>query len=678
MWTAVAATLLAWVAYIVAAQLGVRPSPGFAVVLFTVAPTFALVAAVVLWCSSRTDGDLAVGWVAAGLVVGFVAMALQLLSFPAVSPDGGPLRTGGNGSSLLYLLYHWSLILAAAAGTVRADLRWRRYALAAGLAAAAVLALDLVKSPRMLRADQSFTPPLIFLEQVTLAAAVLVAIAWVAGAGRRAPAMHAWIGMALAFNAYDTIFNAVAGRRYDNVWWASLSMRVCTYGVLAGTAVMTMLLQSRRHRLYAEAELNRRETELLVALRATGRLLASSEALAAAVGEADVAQVAVAAAREATGGAMVLVEAIDQRTGKLGLLASYGIDQPVPELSQIEPNRLLAGPSVIRTGEPMFTSNRPETMTQLPELFEIRSLAKTVAVAAVPLRLATGFVGALVVCDDQEREWPKAQRQVLAGLADQAAQAMQRASLFERERATADALQRGMLPDRLRTTGGVQATARYLPGAQGMRVGGDWYDSIPLADGRNVLVVGDVMGKGPVAAAVMGRTRAVVHALVAVDPHPLAVLAGLDRVTAELIPDTGFVTMLYVLLDPAGQCAQVARAGHLPLLVATPDGTVTLTDAGGSPALGLRTVNRAVPRGSALIEVPAGSTLAMFTDGLVEDRVTGLDHGLRRLTEMVAAYRQRSLAELADGLLAVEPGAREYDDVCLLLARTEPAPCLSQ
>lgn len=665
-WGAVGATLLAWVAYLVSRQVGVLPDRGFGVVLFTIAPSCAAVATVVLWVRGRADHDPAVSWVATGLAVGLAAMVLQLVSFPAVSRDGGPLGTGGNGSSLLYLLFHWSLLLSAVAGAARTRQRWQPWALAAGLVVVVLSALNLIPTPLLLTPDGGFTPLLLLLEQITAVAALAATVFWMVRSGRRAPALRGWIAVALAFNTHDTLFNLIAGRRYDHVWWASLSMRVATYAVLAAAATLTVLVQLRRHDQYTEAELTRREGELRTALGATSQLLASSEALTSAVTEADVAHTAAVTIREATGARQVIVETLDTATGQLRLLAAVE-REGLADLDPAGPARLVAGPHVLRTGQPVYTGCRAETERQFGDLSAALVLHDAVAVAALPLRLATGRVGALVIGDDRERDWPDHERQLLAGLADQAAQALQRAHLFERERATADALQRGMLPDQLTTADGVEVTARYLPGAQGLRVGGDWYDSIPLPDGRNILVVGDVMGKGAVAAAVMGRARSVVRALVTTDPRPGAVLQRLDRISDELTPD-GFITMLYVLLDPAEGVAEIACAGHLPLLVAAADGSVRLVTEGRSPAVGLPAVNRATAR----IAVPTGSTLALYTDGLVEDRASGLDRGLRELTEAFDGHGEQSLADLADRLLTLGASAREYDDVCLLLARLAP------
>src|SRR5512142_1130218 len=299
-WGAVAVTLLAWVAYLATRQIDVAPARGYGVVLFAVATTCAAAAAVVLWGRARGERDPALGWVAAGVTVSFVAMVLQLISSPAVSPGGGPLGTHRDGGALLYLLFHWSLLLGAVAGAARVPLRARPVALACGVIVALLVAGNRAPVGPLLHPDYRYTALLLRFEQVTAVTAILAMGLWMVRSGRRAPALHGWIAVALAFNTYDIVLNALAGQRYDPVWWASASMRLATFAVPAVAATVTVLVQLRRHEQYADAELSRREGELRAALRAQSELLASAEALTGAVSEAEVARVAAAAAMAAT------------------------------------------------------------------------------------------------------------------------------------------------------------------------------------------------------------------------------------------------------------------------------------------------------------------------------------------------------------------------------------------
>ena len=225
---------------------------------------------------------------------------------------------------------------------------------------------------------------------------------------------------------------------------------------------------------------------------------------------------------------------------------------------------------------------------------------------------------------------------MLGALAAQAGQALQRALLYERQRRTAEVLQRGLLPQRLPAVPGITMAARYAPGAAGLRVGGDWYDAIPVSGGRLALVMGDVMGKGVDAATRMSQIRGAVRVLAAVDPEPVAVAAGLDLLAGELAEDQ-IVTLVYLLLDPATGEGLIARLGHLPPLVVPR----AAASPGCSTARGRRrsaSRARSASRPRSLVE--PGSVLVLFTDGLVEERRTGLDVGLPAL-----AAESRRLAD---------------------------------
>jgi serine phosphatase RsbU (regulator of sigma subunit) len=198
-------------------------------------------------------------------------------------------------------------------------------------------------------------------------------------------------------------------------------------------------------------------------------------------------------------------------------------------------------------------------------------------------------------------------------------------------------------------------------------VGGDWYDCLVLDDDRVALVVGDVMGKGLHAAAQMGQIRMAVRSVAGLDPSPAAVLTALDDLNIELGTDE-IVTMTYVLVDPVRGVARVARAGHLPPLLVHPYGAVQSIEEGGSAPLGASFGQRRVESSFTL---PIGSLLVLYTDGLVEDRATGLDRGMPELTMALAAmapYRQ-PMGDLAARLLEECTVDRGRDDIALLVAR---------
>jgi serine phosphatase RsbU (regulator of sigma subunit)/anti-sigma regulatory factor (Ser/Thr protein kinase) len=320
----------------------------------------------------------------------------------------------------------------------------------------------------------------------------------------------------------------------------------------------------------------------------------------------------------------------------------------------------------------VFTEPERPPGEDYPDLARLPVHASTATLVAFPLLAAAEIVGVLALSGARRRGLDETEREVLGALAAQAGQALQRALLYERQLRTAELLQRGLLPQRLPAVPGIAMAARYAPGAAGLRVGGDWYDAIPVPGNRLALVVGDVMGKGVHAATRMAQVRNAVRVLAAVDPEPAAVAAGLDLLAAELAEDQ-IVTLVYLLLDPATGEGSIARLGHLPPLLVPAFGQPEVLDVAGSPPLGVPGVRRE----QALLHVEAGSLLVFFTDGLVEDRRTGLDVGLPALT---ATGRQLADAGLdvegfADALLdlGAQDGTRP-DDVCVLVVRREAVP----
>ena len=212
-------------------------------------------------------------------------------------------------------------------------------------------------------------------------------------------------------------------------------------------------------------------------------------------------------------------------------------------------------------------------------------------------------------------------------------------------------------------------------------MGGDWYDCVEVGDHLVALVVGDVMGKGLHAAALMGQLRTTLRTLTVIDPSPSAVLTAMDRVTQDLDPDE-IATVVYVLLDLSTGAARIARAGHLPPLLTGPDGQATALYGGGSPPLGAPTGER----GEVEMQIPLGSVLVLYSDGMVEDRETGLDPGLSDLIESagrLTAQPCQSLEPIADALLTGANQPQREDDITLLLARrghgvTAPTPPAAQ
>ncbi|MFF7546136.1 SpoIIE family protein phosphatase [Streptomyces canus] len=254
-----------------------------------------------------------------------------------------------------------------------------------------------------------------------------------------------------------------------------------------------------------------------------------------------------------------------------------------------------------------------------------------------------------------------------------AAVCIDNARRFSRERETALALQRSLLPRSLPRTAAVEAASRYLPAARA-GVGGDWFDVIPLSGMRVAMVVGDVVGHGIQASATMGRLRTAVRTLADIDLAPDELLTHLDDLVVRLSAEAGNegspgevgATCLYAVYDPVSRRCTLARAGHPAPVMLTPGGAAREVDLPAGPPLGLG----GLPFESAELAVPEGSVLSLFTDGLIESRERDVDASHALLREALAVPSD-SLDETCDRLLqALLPPVGASDDVALLLART--------
>lgn len=282
----------------------------------------------------------------------------------------------------------------------------------------------------------------------------------------------------------------------------------------------------------------------------------------------------------------------------------------------------------------------------------------------LPLLAAGMPLGALRFSFGRPRAILEEERVFLEALAGQCALAVERAQMYEKEHNAAVTLQRSLLPGELPRVSGLALDARYLPKAT--EVGGDWYDVFKLPDRRLAVTVGDVMGKGLLAAAGMGRVRNALRALALTDPRPAAVLAGLDRLFAATELEDYVTTVTYLVIDPETGEGQAGNAGHPPTLLLTPDAPPTLDGAEAGTPLGW-----ASPRKQHAFRLPPGATAVFYSDGLVENRVRGLDHGLEELVRIAAGAPPdllsapgRLLQYLLDNMLA---GHEQDDDVTVLV-----------
>ncbi|MGW3104498.1 SpoIIE family protein phosphatase [Streptomyces sp. NPDC001100] len=245
--------------------------------------------------------------------------------------------------------------------------------------------------------------------------------------------------------------------------------------------------------------------------------------------------------------------------------------------------------------------------------------------------------------------------------------------LYEQQRHIALTLQRSLMgtPPAIP---GLAAASRYLPATQGAGVGGDWFDIIPLGAGRVGVLIGDVMGRGLEAAAVMGQLRSAAHALAKTGMQPRQLMQALDAVVADLdLPDQ-LVTCCYVVIAPDAGSVTTCSAGHLPTLVAGTDGRAHRLDAPVNAPLGVGDVLYQ----QSSTEIPPGATLVLYTDGLVETPGSDIEYQIDELAEVLgAAFTATPELESATDrvLTAMLPDAEGHnDDVTLLLARLPGAP----
>ncbi|MER5296996.1 ATP-binding SpoIIE family protein phosphatase, partial [Streptomyces pharetrae] len=258
-------------------------------------------------------------------------------------------------------------------------------------------------------------------------------------------------------------------------------------------------------------------------------------------------------------------------------------------------------------------------------------------------------------------------------LVARAAVAIDNARRYAREHALAVTLQRSLLPRDVPDQEALEIAWRYLPARAG--VGGDWFDVIPLPGFRVALVVGDIVGHGLHAAVTMGRLRTAVLNFSSLDLSPDELLSHLDEMVTLLdtqasnahsdgAPVTG-ATCLYAIYDPVGGHCTLSRAGHVAPAVVDPQGGVTFPDLPLSPPLGVG----GHPFETGELDLPEGSRLVLFTDGLVEDRGRDIDEGLRMLRSAVADP-DRTPEETCRAVMESMLPDRPSDDVALLVART--------
>ena len=287
------------------------------------------------------------------------------------------------------------------------------------------------------------------------------------------------------------------------------------------------------------------------------------------------------------------------------------------------------------------------------------------ALMASPLTVKGRMAGVVEIGTRKERRFTPEEESLLVLMADRAGLAIEHARAYEREVGTVEMLQRSLLPAKLPILPGVRIAAHYQPG--GADVGGDWYDAIPLDDGRVGLAMGDVVGHGLSAASLMGQLRHAARAYALEGHSPPGVLDRLDKLVRSL-PGAQMATLLYLVVDRDLRTVRFASAGHVPPLVVNPDGEARFLEGAPNPPLG---VFDSSGHEELTVTLEPGSTLVLYTDGLVEERGVSIDAGLEALRR--AARHPGDPKELCDHLvdamLSIHPA---HDDIAVLALQALP------
>ena len=326
---------------------------------------------------------------------------------------------------------------------------------------------------------------------------------------------------------------------------------------------------------------------------------------------------------------------------------------------------------VVRTGESQLIPEVSEEMlTEAAEDEEHLHLIRQLGIRSVmivPLAARGRILGAITYVASREgRTYTEEDLELGEELARRAALAIDNSILFSREHDAALRLQRALLPEGLPEVEGIEFAAQYSPGGEGLEVGGDFYEVTAMDDGTVSVTIGDVAGRGIPAAAVMGAVRTAFRTHVLDGQPPAEAVRRVDRLLQHSAGAAQMVTAFHLRLDPATGVAEYVRAGHPPALLRTPDGAVEELNGEGIPPLG---ISSELGYDAERVEIPAGSLLLLYTDGLIERPGEDLLRGLERLKEAL----RRGPSDPEGCLRSLEREFRideVFDDVAMLAVAT--------
>ncbi len=420
--------------------------------------------------------------------------------------------------------------------------------------------------------------------------------------------------------------------------------------------------QEQLQRAAEEARAAAARTERLQAV--TAALQKVTEAFVAANTPAEVYAAMDQVMRPAAGGHGLAVLLLEH--DRLVLRHHAGYEPEIIEnLRELPLSHPYPAADVTVTGEARYLHSPTEFAAAQPDPATAISGGSRQAWAFLPLITAGQVLGVVVIGYPQPREFDADERATLVAFSRLAAQAIQRALLFQAQLSIAADLQRALLPSLLPPLAGARHAVRYLPWTVGVDVGGDWYDVIDLGPDTAAVVIGDVAGHSTQAAATMGQLRNALRAYAADGHSPTGVMQRTNHLLLRLEPDA-VATCCYLELHLAEGTATAVLAGHPPPVLRT---------AGHADALRLRTgpplgVDPDARYQDTTFLIPAGSSLLLYTDGLVEDRRYSLDRGLEDLRTAAMSAPTSDPQTLLNHILTAEVGPQPRSDDVAILALT--------
>jgi PAS domain S-box-containing protein len=407
------------------------------------------------------------------------------------------------------------------------------------------------------------------------------------------------------------------------------------------------------------------EQQAREAAQQAAELAALAAELSQAVTVADVAQALAGWLRRAVGAKLAILVEADPRRPVLRYVNLHDVPDEVTRLwTELDATHDSPAVRAWRGGKPVFFADPQTIDAQFPHLAAARAAAGTGSCLAAPLITGGKVTGVLTATWPEPRQLSSAQHQFLVTVAGYAAQALRWVRQFEAEHAVAHQLQQALLRPTGNADARVEVNAVYRPATTDLEVGGDWYDVLTVTDECMALIVGDVVGHGISAASAMGQLRSALRGLVLAGLQPAAALEALDKF-ASAVPDAQFATCLVAFLDARRERLTVSVAGHMPPLIIDARGNASFFQSAQDPPLGFAAAARKITS----LEFPVGSTIILYTDGLIERRGEPLDAGMKRLT--LAATQSGGGIDGLSGRLVRELVSESFrdDDVAVVCAR---------